>query len=216
MIGALVSFAAIAALLTVTPGVDTALVIRAAVSSGRRQAIAVALGVFCGCLVWAVAAAAGVTALLVAAPPAYAALRLAGACYLVFLGVRLALGSRRSATTDAAASPGEGEQAESGLAAHWRKGFFVNLLNPKVGVFYVALIPQFLVPGVPPIVMGLLLALVHNLEGMIWFAIIIGSTVLAKRWLTGGGVLRVVDRVTAVVLVVFGIVVAAEVFGWLG
>lgn len=249
MIAALLGFAGVAALLTITPGVDTALVVRTAVVSDRRRAYLTALGIVSGCLVWGVAAAVGASALVQASQLAYDALRLAGAGYLAFLGVRMLVASYRAsrgvasgrrgtggdsvttvastgvgptapapaisfadpastASTTAAASQ---EPGDRGLIQVWLRGLFVNLLNPKVGVFYLSLIPQFLVPGVPAVWMGLLLALIHNIEGMLWFTLIIEGAQRARVWMSGRALTVWVDRVTGGVLVLFGALVAGEV-----
>ena len=89
-------------------------------------------------------------------------------------------------------------------------GATVNLLNPKVGMFYLATIPQFLPAGVPPLAMGLLLAALHAALGLAWFTLLIAASRLASRWLSSGRTLRVVDRITGGVLVVLGVRVALE------
>lgn len=85
-----------------------------------------------------------------------------------------------------------------------------NLLNPKVGVFYMAMIPQFIPPDVSPALMGTALALVHNLEGPVFFSAIIWGTHAARSWLRTPAVVRAIDRVTGTVLIGFGVALAAE------
>ena len=96
------------------------------------------------------------------------------------------------------------------LTAAFGRGLLSNILNPKVGVFYIALIPQFIPQGVPPLGMGLLLALVHVVESLIWFSAIIFASQLARRWFTNPKVVRWIDRVTGGVLVGFAGVLAVE------
>jgi threonine/homoserine/homoserine lactone efflux protein len=143
---ALIAFGLAAGLLTITPGLDTALVLRTAAAEGWRRAAAVAVGIGLGCLAWGAAAAFGAGALLVASHAAYTILKWAGAAYLVWLGVNLLRKPR--AAFDAGA--GAGEAALGGLAAALAKGFWNNLLNPKVGVFYVSFLPQFIPTGASP------------------------------------------------------------------
>ena len=205
---ALLSFALIAGLLTIVPGLDTALVLRSAISQGRRHAYAVALGINTGAIVWGVAAAVGASALLAASTHAFTALKLAGAAYMLWLGVSLLLTTFRKTTAIAA---DEVElPAGSSLARSWLKGAATNLLNPKVGVFYMAVIPQFIPDGVSPLWMGVALAGVHNLLGLAWFTLIIFGTGLARRWLRTPRVARATDRVTGVALVGFGTTLALE------
>lgn len=206
MLHALLSFAAVAGLLTLVPGLDTALVLRAAVGRGRRQAFATALGIGSGTLVWGAAAAAGVSALLTASELAYTLLRGAGALYLCWMGitmVRAAFRPRPAVTAPSGEAPGT-------VFASWAKGLGTNLLNPKVGVFYVAMLPQFLAPGVPHLVMGCALALVHNVEGMAWFTVIICAAGAAKAWLDRDSVRRVMDVITGTVVVGFGLKLATS------
>lgn len=202
----LLSFAVVAGLLTVVPGLDTALVLRAAVSRGRRYAFVTALGIGSGTLFWGIAAAAGVSVLFTASELGYAVLRVVGAIYLVWMGVGMIReGFRRGAALPEATV----EAGPTGLVGAWARGVGTNLLNPKVGVFYVAMLPQFLPDGVPPLVMGCVLALVHNVEGMLWFTVIIGAAGLAKSWLSRDSVCRRVDAVTGAVVVGFGVNLAA-------
>ena len=229
---ALASFALIAGLLTIIPGLDTALVIRFAVSQGRRAGFATALGIGTGTLAWGAAAAVGVSALLTASRLGYDALRLAGAVYLVALGAAMLWRSRRpraaataggavaTAATVAAAgatvadaaqqangvTPGQGGiPPRPGSLRLWSRGVLTNLLNPKVGVFYVAMLPQFIPARSPHLLMGLALAGVHDVEGMIWFTLLITAAHRARRWLAGGRVKRGLDRITGAVLIGFGV-----------
>lgn len=195
-------------MLTLVPGLDTALVLRSAVNRGRRHAFATALGINTGTLVWGVAAAVGVSALLTASHTAYTAVRLAGAAYMVWLGCRLLWQlwqSRRELPTDpTVAAPPARAALQRGVVGAWLTGLWTNLLNPKVGAFYVAMLPQFMPPETSHLAMGALLALVHNAEGIAWFTLLILSTHLVRGWLAKRRVRRAVDAVTGTVLVGFG------------
>ncbi|GAB4587336.1 LysE family translocator [Nocardia sp. IFM 10818] len=205
MLDALLSFAVVAGLLTIVPGLDTALVLRAAVSRGRGYAFATATGIGCGTLVWGVAAAAGVSALLTTSQAAYTALRIAGAIYLVWMGIGMVREALRR--TDAAVV--SAEEAEHRLLGAWARGVGTNLLNPKVGVFYMAMLPQFLPAEGNHVLMGIAMALVHNIEGMLWFTVIICAAGWARTWLSRDGVRRALDSLTGTVLVGFGLKLAA-------
>jgi threonine/homoserine/homoserine lactone efflux protein len=201
--GAVLGFAVVALALTLTPGLDTALVLRAALTRSGREAAATAAGIVAGLFVWGAAAAVGVSALLTASPVAYDVLRFAGAAYLVGFGLRLLVRAVRGpAAVDAA-----------GLAdrSPWRaarQGLATNLLNPKVGVFYVALLPQFLPSGSDPLLVGLLLAGVHGLISGVWFALLIGLASALGRRLRRPGTVRAIDGVTGTTLVGFGVTLA--------
>ncbi|THG28153.1 LysE family translocator [Naasia lichenicola] len=207
---AILGFALVAALLTIIPGLDTALVLRSAINRGRGQAYASGLGISTGSLIWAVAAAVGATAVLAASETAYRVLTLLGAGYMVYLGVRMLVGAVRR--SHHGPQPTTESTTEPALAASpwraWTVGLLTNLLNPKVGAFYLATIPQFIPAGVSPLVMGALLGLVHVALGMTWFTLIIGATARASRFLRSPRATRIVDGVTGTVLVGFGIKLA--------
>ena len=197
---AVLTFAVLAGALTVTPGLDTALVLRAALTRPRREAAATAAGIVTGLFVWGAAAAAGVSALLAASDLAYDVLRYAGAAYLIWLGARLLVRALRGG---AAAEPDGAAPVSMWRAA--RVGLATNLLNPKVGVFYVALLPQFLLSGSDPLVVGLLLAAVHAVLSVAWFAVLIGLAAVLGRWLRRPATVRTIDGVTGTALVGFGV-----------
>lgn len=198
IVGSVAGFAAVAGLMTIVPGLDTLFVLRTAIARGRAPAFAAAFGIMSGCLVWGAAAAVGATALLTASRDAYTAVRIAGAAYLIYLGVSL---------LRAKADPHAADELIPAAGSVWRvfaSGFLVNLLNPKIGVFYLALIPQFLPPNAPHVVMGVLLAMVHDIEGMVWFTAIIVAAVRARNILSRSAVRKAIDRFTGSLLLFFG------------
>jgi threonine/homoserine/homoserine lactone efflux protein len=204
--GALASFAAIVALLTLTPGLDTALILRTSLLAGRRSAWAVVLGIQGGTLSWGMLTAAGLSALLTASQVAYEVLRWAGVAYLIWMGARMLWHSRTSQADDAA-PPGP---PEAGWGRAFRRGLLTNLLNPKVGAFYVAVLPQFMPRGVPHAVMGVLLAGVHVCEALVWSAVLIGFTGMVRGWLRRPPVGRALDRLTGLVVIGFGLRLAIQ------
>ena len=141
------SFAAL--LLTLTPGLDTALILRTATVEGGKKAFQAALGIDTGCFIWGAAVAFGLGALLAASELAYDLLKLCGAAYLCWLGIQLILKPRgHFVHQDRAAAP----------ANNWfLKGMMGNVLNPKMGIFYVSFLPQFIPTGHSPIVWTFLL-----------------------------------------------------------
>ena len=196
---AILGFAAVALVLTVIPGLDTTVVLRTALTQSRKHAFASALGISVGALAWGVAAAVGAAALLAASEVAYRILTIAGAAYMAYLGVMLIVRSFRHSSL-----PVEQNVAPAPVWRTFLTGVWTNLLNPKIGVFYVATIPQFIPAGASPLGMGLLLAGVHDLIALIWFAGIIGGAQIARRWLAHARALRIIDRVAGTVLIAFG------------
>jgi threonine/homoserine/homoserine lactone efflux protein len=195
---ALVAFVAAAAILTVTPGLDTAMVLRSAAAGGPRPAAFAALGIALGCLVWGAAVSLGLAALLAASELAYTILKWTGAAYLAWLGLKLLLWPRERFDV---AEPGS---IRTDLWASLRQGLLTNLLNPKVGVFYVTFLPQFVPAGVGVAAFSFLLAAIHVVLGLLWFAALIAATVPVGRFLRRPRVVKALDRVTGGLFVAFG------------
>jgi threonine/homoserine/homoserine lactone efflux protein len=196
----LIAFTLAAALLTITPGLDTALVLRTAAAEGPRRALAAALGICLGCLAWGAVVAVGLGVLLEASEIAYAVLKWAGAAYLVYLGLRMILVPRDGAETG-------GDPAAKGSG--WLlRGMLTNLLNPKVGAFYISFLPQFVPAGASVAPTTLLLAAIHAGLGLLWFLLLIGATRPLARALRSGRVIRTLDRLTGGVLIFFGLKLA--------
>ena len=188
------SFVLVVGLLTLTPGLDTALILRTAALGAPRRAWGVVLGIQSGTLIWGVLTSAGITALLTASRLAYDILRWAGACYLIWLGLSMLWSARRRAEPEPAAE-----------APGWRRGLLTNLLNPKMGAFYVALLPQFIPPGVNPFAFGVLLAGVHIVLGTAWSAVLVALAHQLRAVLRRPTARRVLDRVTGTVITAFGL-----------
>jgi threonine/homoserine/homoserine lactone efflux protein len=204
LIPALAAFVAAAVLLSITPGLDTAMILRTAAAEGPRRAVLATLGVAMGCLCWGVATALGLGALLAASQAAYTALKWAGAAYLIWLGINLILKPRdrfELAGADAAAA---------GRRNWLLRGFLTNILNPKVGVFYVSFLPQFVPAGFDPPPFILLLAVIHAIVGSAWLCLLILAMRPLKAWLARPGVVRTLDRVTGAVFIGFGLRLALE------
>jgi len=194
---ALLAFTAAAGLLTITPGLDTALVLRTAAVEGGRRALLAGVGICLGCLVWGLAVAVGLGGLLAVSRLAYTILRVIGALYLIYLGVRLL--TRPAPSFDLGA-------ADAGRSPSWfARGLLTNLLNPKVGVFYVTFLPQFIPSGSSVTTFSMLLATIHAVEGICWFALLVLATRPLSRWLARPGVAKGLDRTTGVVFVGFGL-----------
>lgn len=202
---ALLAFVLAAGLLTITPGLDTAIVLRASALEGRRAGAAAAAGIILGLMVWGAASAIGLTAVLAASSLAYTAVKWTGAAYLVFLGLGMVLKPKATVAT------GEAETAGVHGAGRWlRRGLLTNLLNPKVGVFYVAFLPQFTPAGVPAGPFIALLVAIHILQGIFWFAALIAATQPLGRWLRRPQIARRMNRLTGLVFIGFGARLALE------
>lgn len=195
----LIAFVAAAGLLTLTPGVDTAMVLRAATVEGRRPAILAATGIGLGCLVWGAGVALGLGALITASPLAFTLLKGAGAAYLLYLGAGLILKPRRGLNLEGVNGP-----RRRGRLDPLRRGLLTNLLNPKVGVFYVSFLPQFTPAGANMAAYTFMLACIHVVMGLAWFAVLIAATAPIGRFMARPGVVTAMDRLTGCVFIAFG------------
>ena len=196
------AFIAAATILTITPGVDTAMVLRAAATEGPRSALFAGIGISIGCLIWAGAVSLGLGALLQASELAYTILKWAGAAYLVWLGLKMLL-KPRTAWAD------QHTAAAKGFAA-LRAGFFTNITNPKVGVFYVTFLPQFIPHGANVAAYSFLLALVHIALSVMLFAALTAATVPLGRALRRPTIIKTLDRITGGLFIAFGLRLAAS------
>jgi threonine/homoserine/homoserine lactone efflux protein len=189
-------FTVLAAVLVVTPGPDSMLVLGRAVRHGRRNALGAGAGVVVGLLAWAVASSAGIAAFVVSSGAAYDALRLVGAAYLVWVGVQHVRSSRR-----AGASASEVHRAGG---TSFRAGLVTNLLNPKIALFYVSVLPQFAPTGSSRTWAIIGLAAVHIVLSLLWLA---GLAVAGSRAAAGlrPAVQRWLEAVGGCVLVALGV-----------
>jgi threonine/homoserine/homoserine lactone efflux protein len=188
------AFLTVAVVLIVAPGPDFALTVRNTIARGRRAGVLTGVGVVSGQLVWAVATPAGLAALLAASRPAFLALRLVGAAYLVYLGAQALLAAVRGARAHAEGARGGGSPYSQGLLS--------NLGNPKMAIFFTSLLPQF---GESfPVLLGH--ALLFAALTLVWLALVarVGEALRAPA------VRRAVDAVAGVVLIALGSRLAVE------
>jgi threonine/homoserine/homoserine lactone efflux protein len=169
-------------------------------------------GICCGLFGWALAVSIGLGALLTVSHLAYNALRIAGACYLIYLGAKISFRKSAPLLDDFPHGLAESTPTNSNAAAsRWfARGFLTNILNPKVGVFYVTFLPQFIPARAGVTSFSLLLASIHVAEGILWFTLLISATSLLSQWLRHPRVAKTIDHVTGTVLVGFGVALALE------
>ena len=201
---ALAAYVVAAGLLTLTPGLDTALILRTAAVEGPRRAAFAAMGINIGCLIWGALVALGLGALLAASTLAFTVLKWVGAAYLVWLGLSLILKPRERFDVSA------GVTSNGGELAWMRRGLLTNVLNPKVGVFYVSFLPQFLPDGVQAGPFIFLLAVIHVVLGSMWSTVLIMGTRPIAGVLQRAALVRWLDRLTGGVFLAFGVRLALE------
>jgi threonine/homoserine/homoserine lactone efflux protein len=197
----LAAFFAISALVIVTPGQDTALTIRNSLLGGRRAGVFTALGVSSGQAVWALATSIGIAALIVAFEPAFLALKLAGAAFLVYLGAQALYAAIRGQRTEHRSTRGTLDGATA-----LRQGVLSNLGNPKMAVFFTSLLPQF--GSSFPVLLGL--GLVFCLMTFTWLTAYAFAVAKAGDLLRRPAIKRAFDALLGAVLVALGLRLATD------
>jgi threonine/homoserine/homoserine lactone efflux protein len=229
MTSSLLAFVPVALLLTLIPGADTALVTRNALALGLRGARWTILGILCGCLIHATASALGLSAILATSARAYETVKLAGAAYLVWIGiqsirnartdggygsldfardggeVQIPRYARDDSDADARRHPERAQRVEGSAHDHpFMQGFLTNILNPKVALFYLTFLPQFIPAGAPVLRTSLLLAMIHNVLGFAWLSLYARFVDRLRTALTRPVVKGWLERVTGGALVALG------------
>ena len=201
---AMVAYAVPAALVTMLPGPDTVMVLATAAKAGRRAAARAAWGVGAGLLLWGVAAAAGLAAALRSSALLYDAFRLSCAAYLLLLALQAFLASRREQESPPATV------LSGQLGWGFRRALLTCVLNPKLGVFFVVVLPQFVPAGAELWPTSLALAAVQAVEAVGWYLLLGRLALAASQVLARRGVRVWLDRITGAVFLGFGLRLAAE------
>jgi threonine/homoserine/homoserine lactone efflux protein len=207
VIGQIVSFLGVSLIVIVTPGPDTALTIRSALLGGRPSGLATAAGVATGQATWALFTAAGLAALLRASQPALLAVRIVGAAYLIYLGLGAVHVALRSDGVKAAGPVGHRRRTMPMTA--YRQGLLSNLSNPKMVVFFVALLPQF-TGSHPAFVTVLRFGLVFSALTLTWLSVYTVAVAKAGDFLRRARIRRTLEGLTGCVLVALGVRLASE------
>ena len=201
----LIAFIGVSVLLEITPGPDMAVVTKNALAHGRRGVFLTTTGIALALVIWVSATALGLSALLKAAANLLFALKLIGAAYLAYLGVRTLIESRHRPADLLAATP-----PPAPAHAVFRQGFLSAITNPKLGVFFVTFLPQFVVPGQAVLPRLLELGVVFAVIGFLWINIYGLSVTRLRAMITASRVRQWMQRVTGVVLLGFGARLALE------
>lgn len=199
------SFLAISVVVIITPGQDTALMIRNTLVGGRRGGVSTAIGISVGQATWTLATSVGLGALLLASEPAFVVLKLAGSAYLVFLGAQALRSALRGHDSElpVAINP---SRAQSRPNAAFRQGLLSNLSNPKMLAFFTGLLPQFAnsFSGL------LMLGLIFILLALVWLIAYTFVVARARGFMHRARVRRTVEAITGTALVALGLRLATE------
>ena len=201
-------FAVIAAVLTVTPGADTMLVIRNVIARGRSAGIMTTLGICTGLFVHAGLSAVGLSVILLRSATVFEAVKLLGAAYLVYLGVQSIRAGSGKPQSNGRAERQRGRLQRGRHSA--LEGFLTNVLNPKVAIFYLALLPQFIHPGDSVLAKSLLLVGIHWLEGIVWLTAVSLFVGRMREWIMGDRVRRAIEATSGGIMIALGLRLAME------
>ena len=203
------AFLLVATLLAVTPGADTLLVARNVLGRGRTAGLTTIAGIAAGCFVHAALSAVGVSLILVRSAEAFHALKWGGAAYLIILGIQSIRGWWRADEVGPAAAA-DRERAGSRRLRSFLEGLLTNVLNPKVGLFYLAFLPQFIRPGDPVLARSLLLGALHVGIGVLWLSLLSLSLVRIRPLVESRLWRARLEGASGAVLIALGIRLAAE------
>lgn len=193
------AFLAVAAALSVTPGADTVLVIKNSIRAGRQAGWATTAGILAGIMTHALISALGLSVIIAQSDRLFALVKNLGALYLIWLGAK-ALWQSMQPVAD---THNDSQPMASGTA--FREGLLTNVLNPKVAVFYIAFLPQFISVGDPVLAKSILLAAIHNGFTLLWFGGLIWALSRGQGWFQKASVQTALSRVTGTLLVGLGI-----------
>ena len=212
MLAALLSFVVTATLIVLLPGPDTLVVLRGVVRGGRGEALRTAAGIVCGLMAWVTAAVLGLSALLQASETGYEILKIVGACYLVWMGISSVRALLRTAPDLAAAHesvPPAGRKAGL-LFAGFTAGLLTNILNPKIGILFISLLPGFVPDGSSTGWTTLGLGAIYIALTAAYFTVLVGAAGRIAGWLQNTRLRRRVEAIGGVALIGLGVRLALE------
>jgi RhtB (resistance to homoserine/threonine) family protein len=206
----IIAFTLVAAALTLTPGADTMLVVRNVLRGGRGDGISTTLGISLGLFVHATLSALGLSVIVMHSATAYGLVKLAGAAYLLWLGIQSLAGAGKAAplaNVEAGLPPVPGSRP---LRRCFVEGFLNNVLNPKVAIFYLAFLPQFIAPADPLLAKSILLAGIHFIQGLVWLTTVSVAVDQGRKFFLHSSIRRWLDRICGIILIGLGLRLALE------
>jgi RhtB (resistance to homoserine/threonine) family protein len=198
-----IAFTLVAAVLAVTPGADTMLVMKNGIRFGSGAGWATTFGILSGTVIHAVISALGISVIVAQSATLFRLIKGLGALYLVWLGIQALRSAGKIPST-------EGTGRNLAVRSAFREGLITNVLNPKVAVFYVAFLPQFIAPTDPVLAKALLLACIHNVLSLIWLGSLVMVISRGKRWVQKHTVQTWLSRASGIILIALGVRLALE------
>ncbi|WP_210607893.1 LysE family translocator [Priestia flexa] len=198
----LLTFLLLSSFVVMSPGVDTALITKRTVSEGRTSGYRMAMGITAGSLVHTFAAAFGLSAILMQSALAFEIVKYVGAIYLIYLGVSSFMTRKKQETEENLK-----DQIKPGQSA-FKQGLLSNVLNPKVAMFFLTFLPQFVTPGSSSIQQLLVMGVIYTFLSISWFFVYVFFINYLRSWLLSAKVQRAMDKATGLVLIGFGVKLA--------
>jgi RhtB (resistance to homoserine/threonine) family protein len=205
-----ITFTGIAILLTLTPGADTMLVVRNVLGRGKEAGILSTLGICSGLFIHASMSALGLSIILVKSATAFEFVKWAGAGYLIYLGIQSLIRIRNNENSFTNQKNNIGKHTKNANKKSLVEGFLSNILNPKVAVFYLAFLPQFIKTGDPVFQKSLLLAAIHAILGILWLSFLSICLSKIRNFLLRPKIRKILESITGAVLIILGIRLAFE------
>ncbi|SOC15731.1 RhtB (resistance to homoserine/threonine) family protein [Ureibacillus xyleni] len=199
-----VTFLLLSLFVVMSPGIDTALITKRTISDGRKDGYQMALGITTGSLVHTFAAAFGLSAILMKSAVAFEIVKYVGAIYLIYLGVSSFISRKKKTVND------EDETHFDIKKSAFKQGLLSNVLNPKVAMFFLTFLPQFVKAGENATEQLIMMGVIYTLLSISWFFIYVFFINFLREWLMSPKVQRVMDKATGLVLIGFGLKLAMD------
>lgn len=201
----LFTFLVLSLFVVMSPGIDTALITKRTIADGRNHGYKMALGITTGSLVHTFAAAFGLSAILMQSSVAFEMVKYIGALYLIYLGLSSFI-SRKKKTSGNATKQYNFEMKNSAF----KQGLFSNVLNPKVAMFFLTFLPQFIKTGENATQQLIIMGVIYTLLSISWFFIFVFFINYLREWLMAPKVQKLMDKATGLVLIGFGLKLALD------
>ncbi|WP_332699026.1 LysE family translocator [Halalkalibacter lacteus] len=198
------TFLVLSLFVVMSPGIDTALITKRTISDGRIDGYKMALGITTGSLVHTFAAAFGLSALLMQSAVAFEIVKYVGAIYLIYLGLSSFISRKKKATS------AENQYNDEMKKSAFKQGLFSNILNPKVAMFFLTFLPQFVKTGENATQQLIIMGVIYTLLSISWFFIYVFFITYLREWLMSPKVQRIMDKATGLVLIGFGLKLALD------
>jgi len=199
------AFLVLSLFVIMSPGIDTALITKRTIASGKKDGYKIALGITLGCLVHTLAAAFGLSAILLKSALAFEMIKYVGAAYLIYLGVSSIL--MRSSTTN---NGNNNQSVTSERKSAFTQGLLSNVLNPKVAMFFLTFLPQFVNTGTNATQQFILMGVIYAILSITWFFVYVFFINYLREWLMSPKIQQAMDKATGLILIGFGLKLAME------